>query len=124
MTLAEWMILVAALLPYLTVALAKGGASGYDNVTPRAWSQRLAGWRLRAEWAHRNHFEAFAPFAAAVIVAGLAHVKQGRIDLLAVLFVLFRVLYTAAYLANAATLRSLLWAGGLVCVIALFASGA
>jgi len=123
-TFAYWMILVAALLPYVTVGLAKGGRSGYDNAGPRVWAERLDGWKRRAEWAHRNHIEAFAPFAAGVIVAGLAGVPRGRIDLLAGLFVLLRVLYTLAYLANAASLRSIIWTGGILCVIALFASGA
>jgi uncharacterized MAPEG superfamily protein len=123
-TFGFWMILVAALLPYVTVGLAKGGRSGYDNTTPRAWADRLSGWKRRAEWAHRNHFEAFAPFAASVIVATLCHVPEGRISALSGAFIVFRVLHTAAYLADKATLRSVCWSGGFLCVIALFASGA
>jgi uncharacterized MAPEG superfamily protein len=123
-TFAYWTILVAALLPYVTVGLAKGGRSGYDNATPRAWAERLAGWKRRAEWAHRNHFEAFGPFAAAVIVANLAHAAPGRIDLLAGLFIVCRVAYTLAYLADRPTLRSVLWMCGIACVIALFVAGA
>jgi uncharacterized MAPEG superfamily protein len=124
MSFAIWMILVAALLPYLTVGLAKARAGGYDNAMPRDWSERLTGWHRRADWAHRNHFEAFPPFAAAVIVAILASVPAARLDLLAGAFVLCRVLYTAAYIANAPSLRSLLWFGGIVCVIALLVSAA
>jgi uncharacterized MAPEG superfamily protein len=124
MTFAFWMILVAALLPYFTVAMAKGGRSGYDNAAPRAWANSLDGWKSRAEWAHRNHFEAFAPFAAAVIVATITHAPQGRIDVLAGVFILFRLGYTGAYLGDVATLRSALWLGGLVCVILLFVSAA
>jgi uncharacterized MAPEG superfamily protein len=114
-----WMILVAALLPYGTVAIAK--ASGdVDNRAPRLSEERLTGRAQRADWAHRNHFEAFAPFAAAVIVAQLAHAPQSRIDALAVAFVIARVGYTWAYLDDRASLRSLLWALGFACVIALF----
>ncbi len=122
MTFAIWMILAAALLPYLTVGIAKAKAGNYDNALPRDWSERLTGSQRRAEWAHRNHFEAFPPFAAAVILAILTNVPAGRLDLLAGVFVLCRVLYTAAYIANAPSLRSLLWFGGIVCVIALFVS--
>jgi uncharacterized MAPEG superfamily protein len=124
MNFGFWMILFAAVLPYVTVGLAKGGRSGYDNAVPRDWAERLSGWKRRAEWAHRNHFEAFAPFAAAVIVANLAHAPAGRIDLLAALFIVMRLLYTAAYLRDAATLRSLAWSGGFLCVILLFLIGA
>ncbi|HYN39935.1 MAG TPA: MAPEG family protein [Rhodospirillales bacterium] len=118
MTFAYWMVLVAALLPYVTVGFAKAG--GIDNRAPRADIERLTGWRKRADWAHRNHFEAFPAFAAAVIIAHLAGVAQGWIDLLAALFIVSRVGYTAAYLADRPTVRSLIWTGGIACVIALF----
>lgn len=122
MTFAYWMVLVAALLPYVTVGFAKAG--GIDNRAPRESLDRLTGWRRRADWAHRNHFEAFAPFAAAVIIAHLAAVGQGRVDLLAGVFILCRIGYTAAYLADRPTLRSIIWTLGLGCVIALFALAA
>jgi uncharacterized MAPEG superfamily protein len=119
MTLALWMILAAALLPYATVAIAKA-ASDVDNHAPRLSAERMTGRAQRADWAHRNHFEAFAPFAAAVIVAQLAHVAQGRIDAAALAFIAARLAYTWAYLDDRASLRSALWGVGLACVIALF----
>lgn len=119
MTLPHAMVLLAALLPYLTVALAKGGRSGYDNRRPRAWSSRLDGWRARAEAAHRNHFEAFAPFAAAVLLAERGP-DPAWVGPLAAAFVALRVGYTAAYLADRPTLRSVLWFAALGCVVALF----
>ena len=121
MTFAYWMLLVAALLPYFTVGLAKSG--GFDNHTPRPSLESLTGWRRRADWAHRNHFEAFPAFVAAVIVAELAHAPQSRIDLLAGIFVLLRLIYTALYLADQAVLRSIVWSLGLLAVIWLFVLG-
>lgn len=123
MQIAYAMVLAAALLPYVTVGLAKAGGSGYDNARPRDYTERLAGWRRRAEWAHRNHFEAFAPFAAGVLVAGQRGTAPGVVDALAAAFVVFRIGYTAAYLADWPTLRSALWALALACVIALFVWG-
>ena len=120
MTVASWAILVAALLPYGAVALAKFGGAGYDNASPRAYLAGLTGWRARADAAHRNHFEAFAPFAAGVLLAQMAHAAQGRVDLLAAGFVAARLGYTAAYLADWATVRSALWLAGLVCTVLLF----
>ncbi len=119
MHLSYWMVLVAALLPYLTVGGAKA-QQGYDNAQPRTYLASLRGWRARADWAHRNHFEAFPAFAAAVIIAQLKGTPQPTIDRLAVGFVLLRLAYTAAYLAGAASTRSLLWFAGLACVVALF----
>ena len=123
MTLAYWCILIAALLPYMTVAFAKI-KPGYNNRSPREWEEKLDGWRKRAIHAHVNHFEAFAPFAAGVIVAHLARAPQHAIDAIAVVFVLARLGYTGAYLAGKPALRSSIWLVGLACVIALFAVAA
>ncbi len=119
MTLAQWMILLAALLPFGTAFIAKS-SRGYDNSSPRRWMEEQSGFRQRADWAHRNHFESFAPFAAAVILAQMAHAPQGRIDGLAIAFILLRLAYTGAYLANRPTLRSILFIAGFGCVLWLF----
>ena len=122
MTFAYWMLIAAAMLPYLTIALAKLGG-GIDNRAPRASLDSLFGWRQRADWAHRNHFEAFPIFAAAVFVAELTHAPQSRIDQLAGIFVLSRVIYTALYIADQAILRSTVWSVGMIAVIWLFVLG-
>ncbi len=123
MTFALWTILVAAVLPYLSVGLAKYGGAGYDNASPRRSLEALRGWRARADWAHRNHIEAFAPFAAAVLTAQLVHAPQGIIDLLAGGFILIRLAYTAAYVLDAPSVRSLLFGLGFACVVGLFCAG-
>lgn len=123
MHLAYWMILAAAILPYIMAGAAKSGGR-VDNARPRAWMETLQGWRQRADWAQRNHFEAFPAFAAAVIVAELAHARQDRIDGLAVLFVLARIGYSVCYVADRPSLRSACWFVGIACVIALFCIGA
>jgi uncharacterized MAPEG superfamily protein len=120
MTLASWMVLAAAMLPYVATVIAKAGAPDFNNSAPRAWIERQGGFRRRADWAQRNHFEAFPAFAAAVILAQVAGAPQGRIDALAVAFVLLRLLYTGAYLADLATLRTLFFALGMACVVWLF----
>ena len=121
MTTAYWCVLIAGLLPYLATVTAKAGAR-FDNNNPRDWLAKQEGWRRRANAAQSNSFEAFPFFAAAVIVAHLTHAPQGRVDLLALGFIAARVAYVAAYLADIAPLRSLVWMGGLGCVVALFFS--
>lgn len=116
MNVAHLAVLLAALLPYPTVVSAKA-TRAYDNKAPRSYLDRLEGWRARAHWAHQNHFEAFAPFAAAVLMAEWAHVNQGRIDTLAVVFVVLRIVYTFAYVLGAGTLRSLVFGAGFLCVL-------
>jgi uncharacterized MAPEG superfamily protein len=121
MSFAFAMILLAALAPYVTVGFAKGGSAAYDNAAPRAWAARQDDWRARAIAAHQNHFEAFAPFAAGVFAATLAGADAMLVDALAGSFVVLRVFYTVAYLKGAATLRSVVWTMGFLCVLALFA---
>ena len=119
MTFAYWCVLAAVILPYATVALAKYDRT-YNNRSPRDWEARLEGRSRRAVFAHQNHFEAFAPFAAAVIIAHLAHAPQLPVDIAAGTFIAARIAYTGAYLADLHYLRSLLWLAGFVCVVTLF----
>jgi uncharacterized MAPEG superfamily protein len=122
MGFAYWMVFVAALLPYVSVGLAKTG--GVSNHTPRDGLEALTGWRRRADWAHRNHFEAFPAFAASVIIAHLAAVPPSMINGLAGTFVLARIGYTLAYLADRPTVRSVIWTLGFACVAGLLVAAA
>ena len=128
MTLATayWCILIAALLPYILAGVAKSSAPGYNNRNPRAWLAKQEGnYRLqRANAAHLNAFEAFAPFAAAVLMAQAAGVDHGRIALLAVVFVAMRIAHAVLYLADVQLARSLAWVGGFACVAALMVMAA
>lgn len=127
MTLATayWCVLVAALLPYLWVAIAKGSAPRYDNRDPRGWIARQEQPRpRRAHHAHSNALEAFAPFAAGVLMAQLAGVSPSVIAALALAFVALRIMHGLAYIADLAPLRSLAWFGALGCVITLFVRAA
>lgn len=119
MTIAYWCILIAAALPYIWVAVAKAGPK-YDNRDPRAWMARQDNPRAhRAYNAQLNSYEAFAPFAAGVLMAQFAGVDPQRIGWLAIGFVVFRVLHGIFYIANVHAMRSLVWFGGFACVVAL-----
>lgn len=123
MTLATayWCVLLAAVLPYVWIALAKSGGQGYNNRNPRAWVAKQEGnYRVqRANAAHLNAFEAFAPFAAGVVMAQLSGVAHATIAMLAVAFIVLRVLHGVLYLADQPLGRSLVWMGGYGCVLAL-----
>lgn len=122
MTVAHWCVLVAAVMPYVGTILAKAGGrmSVRANHEPREWLARLDGWKRRANWFQLNGFEAFPAFAAAVILAGQAGALQSSMDQLALAFLGFRIAYLVCYLADLAVLRSLVWIGGLSCVVGLF----
>lgn len=120
MTLANWCILIAGLMPAFTIFIAKQGRKDFDNAEPRAWLDKQTGMRRRADYAHRNHFEAFPFFAAAVLVAQQVGAAQHSIDITAALFILFRLLYTALYLGDKPAARSGVWILAFACNVALF----
>jgi uncharacterized MAPEG superfamily protein len=119
-TIAYACILLMGLLPYIAAGIAKKGFEQYDNRTPREWLARQTGFRARANAAQANLFESLPLFFAAVIIASVSNAPQARIDLLAIGFVIARIAYLICYVANWATMRSLVWLLGLVCVIAIF----
>ncbi len=120
MTIAYLCLLVAALLPYVWIGIAKAGAPRYDNRDPRAWLEKQESPRVRrATAAQHNAFEAFAPFAAGVLMAQFVGVDPARINGLALAFVGLRVLHGLLYVGNRHSLRSVVWLGALACVVAL-----
>ena len=56
-------------------------------------------------------------------MAEMAHAAQARIDTLAVIFIMLRIAYTFIYIGGVATVRSLVWFGGVICVGWLFLLG-
>lgn len=116
LTVAYWAVLVAALLPIACAGLAKWGMfgvprrlGGYDNHDPRAWLARQTDWRARANAAQANSFEALPFFIGAVIIAHQLQAHQTRLDLMAFLYVTLRMVYILLYVADLATLRSVVW---------------
>jgi uncharacterized MAPEG superfamily protein len=128
-SLAHWSILFAALLPIVCAGIAKYGmfakpasAGGYDNRDPRAWLARQSEWRARANAAQSNSFEALPFFIGAVVIAFQLGADPARVDLLAAVFVLLRVGYIGLYVANLASLRSLVWFAALGVNVAILFS--
>jgi uncharacterized MAPEG superfamily protein len=120
MTVAYWCVLAAALMPLMFAGVAKIGPGRYDNRAPREFLGRLTGYRQRANWAQMNSLEAFPPFAAGVIIAHQVGAAQQQVDMLAMAFIGCRLVYGAMYLADWATLRSLVWMAGLASVVGQF----
>lgn len=107
--------------PRLLVASAQvKQPGGMDNKHPRDQQQKLEGWARRANAAHANGFEAFAPFAAAVLVAHVTKADPVWSTNLAVAFVVLRILYNVLYVANVDKVRSLVWFASFACTAALF----
>ena len=126
MSIAYWCIVVAALLPYGWVVIAKrSGPNRYNNRDPRPWVARQDNPLVqRAYSAHLNAFEAFAPFAAGVLMARAAGVPENLVQALAMAFVAIRIAHGIFYLTGLHWLRSLAWLGGIACVLWLMVAAA
>lgn len=122
MTTAYWCVIAAILMPVMIAGLAKftSGFKPRDNHNPREYLSKLTGWQQRANWAQQNTFESIPGFLAAVIIAHQMGGNQANIDMLAVSYIVIRIIYAALYIADIALLRTLAWVAGVACTIALF----
>lgn len=123
MSIPFWCVFISALLIFIAkipVAKAMKEEGGhYDNHHPRAQQARLTGVGARALAAHQNSFEIFPLFAVGVLMAHVTQSSGWLVDMLAVIFVLSRVLYLICYLADLHWQRSAVWVVGLMCSLLL-----
>lgn len=121
MPIAIWCILIAAILPVLSVFPAKLSRD-YNNANPRNPNYWRDGFRARAQAAQNNGFEAFPFFAVSVFVAMSQGASLYWVDRLAVLFILLRLIYVFCYWTDRATPRSVAWLASFITIVALFTS--
>ena len=125
MSIPFWCVFISALLIFVAkipVAKAMNEQGGYDNHLPRQQQAQLTGFGARALAAHQNCFEAFILFAVGVLMAHTTQTAGWLIDLLAIIFVITRVIYLLCYWTDLAWQRSLVWFVGLVCSLLLMIS--
>lgn len=119
-------VVLASLVP-LGAARSQANFTIDDLAAPRAMADRLPDWGKRANWAHQNSFEAFTLHAPACLLVLLAApqltASAGLSAAAAWLHPLLRLGYIGAYVANVPPLRSLCWAGGILCTGLLYSEG-
>lgn len=130
LTISQLCLLVACALPIVCAGLAKSKGfgkrrrdGGFDNHQPREWLAKLDGWQARANAAQANSWEALPIFMAGLFVAHQHQAAQATVDMLALGFVAARLAFVGLYLADQASLRSLVWVAGLGASAALFFVG-
>jgi uncharacterized MAPEG superfamily protein len=109
-------------LPIVCAGISKAGGQGYDNAQPRQWLAQQEGFRARAVAAQQNSWEALLLFAISVLVAHVILGPTDSVNRMAVGFVLVRLAYIAAYVANWAMARTLVWLVGFLLTISIFAA--
>jgi len=122
MTIAFYCVVVGLFIPVILAGISKKN-SGYNNDSPRDHIAHLNGKAKNAYNAEQNHYENFSVFAIAVVVAHWLGHDQAVIDLLAIIFIIARVLHATFYITNNGSLRSLSYTIGFACTIALFFAG-
>ncbi|MBN8613275.1 MAG: MAPEG family protein [Deltaproteobacteria bacterium] len=123
MSIATICLAIACALPIVCTGLAKRSGvvdRSFDNNEPRAWLAKQTGAAARANAAQANSWEALAVFAAGVLSAQHLGAPSSYVDVLAITFVVARVVYIGLYMADLATLRSVVWFVGYAASMALF----
>ena len=123
MTIAYWCVFVAILLPLLYTAIAKFSGGDYQpkhNLAPRAFLNSLDGFRQRANWTQLNTHESIPAFMASVIIAHQIGGEQSMIDMLAVAYIVLRLIYGALYMMNKGLPRTFVWSLSLLCILGMF----
>jgi uncharacterized MAPEG superfamily protein len=118
--LAYTALLTAALwIPYIICQVSTNGLLAPENyVDPKVRPVPL--WGQRANRAHINAVEAFAPFAALVLVAHVAGKESGMTTFWAISFFWLRLIHAVVYVAAVPFIRTLVFALGFVAVCGLF----
>ncbi len=125
MTVADWCILGAVLLYLLTLAPIKPlGYRDFDNRRPRDPAFYATPLRARVLGAHLNGVETFPFFAAAILLAEFRHGPQQIVDACAIGFLVVRLAFVGAYVADRPTTRTLLWNLGFLLNVLIFVSPA
>jgi uncharacterized MAPEG superfamily protein len=120
MYLAYTAMLTAALwIPYIASQLITNGMlspANYKDPTPRP----VPDWGKRADRTYLNAVESFAPFAALVIIAQVAHKADHMTAMWSMAFFWLRVTHAVVYLIGLPFVRTVAFAAGFVCVVGLF----
>ncbi len=128
MTIALWCLFIAAQFHFISkvplIAAQAKSSEGYDNNNPRDQQASLTGWGRRAHAIHLNQIESFPFFAAGILVTVATDLSSQWIDILAITYLISRLVYMICYLKDWATLRSTVWAVGITCSFTLMAAPA
>jgi uncharacterized MAPEG superfamily protein len=121
LTYLAWMALLTAVLwiPYIVGQVITNGfltAENYRDPTPRS----VPTWAQRANRAHINTVEVFAPFAALVLIAHVSGVANEMTALWAAVFFWARVGHSVVYLLAIPYLRTMIFTVGFVAIVGLF----
>ena len=113
-------LLFVGFLPMICAGISKSKLD-YDNKNPRVWLANQTGFRLRANSAQQNSWEAFLWFSVAILaVHADGQAQTSEVEIMAVVFVILRIFYIAAYVSDFAMLRTIFWTIAFIINILIF----
>jgi uncharacterized MAPEG superfamily protein len=118
--LAFTALLTASLwIPYVVAQVKTNGFLAPENyVDPK--QRPLPLWGQRADRAHINAVETFAPFAALVLLVQAAGKADAMTAFWTISYFWLRVAHAVVYLAAIPFIRTLIFVLGWICVVGLF----
>ncbi|MFT6969258.1 MAG: putative MAPEG superfamily protein [Cellvibrionaceae bacterium] len=114
------LILLPISLTWITAYFRKSQLGIIDNNNPRAQYAQLQGVAGRLVAAQANTWEAIIFFMASILAVHIAGVDPKYIVIPCITFVICRVLFIIAYVANQGVLRSLIFIAGAICCFYMF----
>ena len=121
LTYLAWTALLTAALwiPYISGQVMTNGLLTPQNYRNPA-AREVPLWGQRANRAHINAVEAFAPFAALVLVAHVAGVSNEATAMWAALFFWARLAHAVIYILGIPFLRTIIFTVGFVAIVGIF----
>ena len=121
LTYLAWTALLTAALwiPYISGQVMTNGLLTPQNYRNPA-AREVPLWGQRANRAHINAVEAFAPFAALVLVAHVAGVSNEATAMWAALFFWARLAHAVIYILGIPFLRTIVFTVGFVAIVGIF----
>ncbi len=114
------LILLPISLTWITAYFRKSQLGIIDNNNPRAQYAQLKGVGERLVAAQANTWESIIFFMASILAVYVAGVDLKYIAIPCITFVICRVLFIAAYVANQGVLRSVIFVVGVICCLYMF----
>lgn len=110
---------VLVYMPFLLVGYARLQV-GYDTSAPRAMFDKLPPYAQRATWAHQNAFESLTLFAPAALMAYVTDQDSLVVLVVAIAYLIARLLYSMFYILDMPLFRSMMFAVGSTGIFTLF----
>lgn len=116
-----YVLFIVSILPILLAGIGNFMRArqfgAFDNHNPRAQQAQLTGAGARVQAAQGNAWEALVVFGSSCFIGYASGLPLDSLSLVAMVFLLCRILHAVFYIADLAALRSLIFGVGSACCL-------